>query len=268
MLARIREVANCLRETAQWLSLTLAYLGVRPLKYPYELQLRTRQQITLHERTDLIVLWLVFMRQHYPVKSSDKTIVDVGANIGMFTLYAARQASHSHIVAIEPFPETYDRLRLSVERNGLQGRVTVLKCALASTSGLGNMDIGRVPSQYRRLYSEATKSLNMIHRNMVQQTPNGVEVKTGTLDQALQMAKVGDCDLMKLNVHGSEYEILMSTPASVLKRCKRIAVQYHEMPAESNLGKGPLFRHLEHLGFRLVSDQDTRRGAGLAIFAL
>ena len=267
-LAHASEILTCRRETAQWSPITLAYLGVRPLRYPYELRLRAGQQITLWERTDVTVFWLVFARRHYPVHPTDRVIIDLGANIGMFTLYAAREAPQSRIVAIEPFPDTCWRLRSLVERNRLQDRVTVLDYAVAASSATGRMDnAAEVPSQYRRIYSEATKTLNFNHRNRVKQAEDGVVVKTETLDKVLDCAHVHTGDLVKLNIHGSEYEVLMSAPPAVLKRCKKIAVQYHEMPADRHLGKRELFEYLAGNGFELVSDRDTRRGSGLALFA-
>jgi hypothetical protein len=42
----------------------------------------------------------VFVRHHYPVESSDRLVIDVGENIGLFTAYAARQAASPQVVAI------------------------------------------------------------------------------------------------------------------------------------------------------------------------
>ena len=70
------------------------------------------------------------------------------------------------------------------------------------------------------------------------------------------------------DIHGSEYEVLMSAPTGVLRRCKEIAVTYHEMPQRTRLGKRPLIAHMLSNGYRLVSDQDTRHGSGLAVFRL
>jgi FkbM family methyltransferase len=267
-LTHASEVLHCRRETRQWLAITLAYLKIRRLHYPYALRLRSGQQITLQEYEDVIVFWLVFARRHYPVDPADRVIVDVGANIGMFTLYAARQAPKSHIVAIEPFPDTCLRLRSHVEANQLQDRVTILNWAVSSSSSSGNMDSAReIPSQYRRIHSETTKTLNFNHRKRLEQDEEGIAVKTETLEKLLDYARVDSGDLVKINIHGSEYEVLLSATPVVLRRCKKIALQYHEMPARLRLGKQDLFKHLSGNGFELVFDHDTQRGSGLAFFA-
>lgn len=262
------EVLRCFRETNQWLPITLDYLRVRPVQHPYRVQLRSGQQLTLEEHEDTIIFWLVFARRHYPVQSTDRVIVDLGANIGLFTLYAARQAPGSRILAVEPFPDTCSRLRSLVEKNQLQHRVTVIEYAVASSSAIGNMDsASEVPSQYRRIYSETTKTLNLKHRKGVEQSEDGVAVKTETLDKLLDSAQVDTADLVKVNIHGSEYDVLMSARPAVLKRCHKISVQYHEIPARYHIGKRELFGHLAGNGFALVCDKDTHRGSGLALFA-
>jgi FkbM family methyltransferase len=266
---RVPEVLACSRETWQWLPVTLDYLGLRLLEYPYELRLRTGQVATLREHTDVVVLWMIFARQHYPVRSSDQTIVDAGANIGLFTLYAARQAPSARIVAVEPFPDTSQALLGLIDRNNLRNRVTVLDRAVAGSGGTGTMDAdAAIPSQYRRIQSPVTATLNLEHRGAVLQTGVGVPVSVKTLSEVLDGGNVVSADLLKMNIHGSEYEVLMSASADTLRRCKRIAMQYHDLPAEIQVGKKELFEHLDKVGFRLISDQDTRTGSGLALLQL
>lgn len=268
-LGRLPEVASCRRETSQWLALSLAYLRLRRLRYPFEVKLRCGERLVLAEYTDLLIFWLVFVRRHYPVRAADRVIVDVGANIGVFTLYAAREAPAARIIALEPFPDTRARLVELVGINGLAGRVAVLDCALARSSGVGAMDeADGIPSQYRRIYSEATTTLNAEHRGKagLAESAEGITVRKITVAEMFDEAKVEIVDFMKMNIHGSEYEVLLSTPAEVLRRCARIAVQYHEMPAASGLTKHSIFEYLGQAGFTLTLDDDTGRGAGRAVF--
>ena|ERR1700693_1471046 len=270
-LARLREIAVCRKETKQWPAITLAYLRLTRLRYPYELTLRGGQRLVLHEYTDLVIFWLVFARRHYPVRASDRGIVDIGANIGVFTLYASREAPQAKIISVEPFPSTRARLAKLVENNGLAGAVTILDCALTGESGEGAMDDAEgIPSQYRRVYSEATQTLNVRHRGRAgqRQSPSGIALHKATMGEMLDQAVISSADLLKMNIHGSEYEVLLSAPPAVLQRCARIVLQYHELPAEANLTKHDIFEHLEKAGFVLASDDDTGRGVGLAILEL
>lgn len=263
------EIAACSRKTGQWLPIFLDYIGLHSLDYPYQLLLRSGDRLVLREHTDVIVFWMVFARHHYPVLSSHRVIVDVGANIGIFALYAAREAPCARIIAVEPFPDTRERLEETVDANGLRDRVTVLNCALSSAAEVKAMDSADcIPSQYRRIYSPALRTLNSSHRGPAgtEQDDYGIFVRTETLSYILDCTGIESADLLKMNIHGSEYDVLLSTPPEVLQRCRRIAVQYHELPAEMCMGKEQLFEHLRAIGFRLLQDDDTHRGAGLAMF--
>src|SRR5450631_1159108 len=49
-----------------------------------------------------------------PVNSKDH-VIDIGANQGFFSCYAASKVAHVH--AFEPFPESFERLQDNVKRN-------------------------------------------------------------------------------------------------------------------------------------------------------
>src|ERR1700737_1856650 len=132
---RVPEILRCRAEIPQWARVTAAYLGISRLKYPYVLQLRSGECIRMKELTDLKTFWQVFLRRVYRVKATDRVILDLGANIGIFTLYAARQAPQAGILSLEPFPATFDRLVATVRDHKLENRVTCVKQALTGSPG-------------------------------------------------------------------------------------------------------------------------------------
>lgn len=58
------------------------------------------------------------------------TFIDVGANVGYFSLMAA--AAGVHVIAVEPIDENVSKLLVAVERNGFKDRVTVLQYAVSN----------------------------------------------------------------------------------------------------------------------------------------
>jgi FkbM family methyltransferase len=270
-MRRLSEILACARATGRWIQLLLDYVRLTPLRYPYSFVLRTGEKLTLHEHTDTIVFWLIFARRHYPVDPSCRVILDIGANIGMFTLYAAREARAARIIAVEPFPDTCRRLKDLTAVNRLEDRVTVVNCAVTGKAGNRTMDSADgIPSQYRRIHAPETATLNPTHRGPAAAQPddNGVPVRSQTLSQVLDQCGVAAADLVKINIHGSEYDVLLSTDPKDLLRCRKIALQYHDMPAAIGLGKQHIFDRLQGLGFVLLLDDDTRRGSGRAVLAI
>jgi FkbM family methyltransferase len=64
------------------------------------------------------------------------TVYDVGANIGYTTIMLARCVGpRGRVLAFEPLPENQERLRLHVALNGLEGRVTLVPCAVSEQEG-------------------------------------------------------------------------------------------------------------------------------------
>jgi FkbM family methyltransferase len=224
-------------------------LGLSSVQYPYILRLRLGEQIKLEEHTDLKTFWQVFLRRVYPVHTADRVIVDVGANVGLFTLYAARCAPQARIVAIEPFPATFDRLLTMVRDHHLDTRVSCLNCAATGAGGVRVMRDLHVPSQRRSLMPAANGL-------------PGTQVFGKTLEQILDENNLLHVDLLKMDIEGSEYEVLLSAPQEALARISRIALEYHGDSAPYS--KQQIFQRLGQAGFRVIWDVCDELGYGVA----
>jgi FkbM family methyltransferase len=229
------EIIRCATETPQWAHISAAYLGLSGLQYPYLLRLRLGEPIRLEELTDLKTFWQVFLRRVYRVQAADRIILDVGANIGLFTLYAARRAPQARVFSFEPFPATFSRLLATVRDHHLDARVTCLNYAATGAGGVRVMRDGLVPSQRRTL---ASPSVNGIP---------GIQVLGKTLEAMLDENDLPRVDVLKMDIEGSEYEVLLSTSQKVLTRINRIALEYHG--DSGPYSKQQLCDHLRQAGF-------------------
>jgi FkbM family methyltransferase len=246
---RAPEIFRCAAETTQWVRITAAYLGLAGLRYPYVLTLRAGERIPLQETTDLKTFWQVFLHHVYRVQPTDRIILDIGANIGLFTLYAARAAPQARIFALEPFPATFARLLTTVHDHHLEPRVTCLNYAATGAPGIRTMRDVATPSQRRSLTSPATAI-------------PGIQVRGKALDQIFDENSLRRVDLLKMDIEGSEYEVLLATPEKVLAQVRRIALEYHGDSAPYS--KEQIFQHLDQTGFRLICDVGDELGYGVA----
>jgi FkbM family methyltransferase len=65
----------------------------------------------------------------------DFVFIDIGANIGGYTLFAAAHAGpRARILAIEPQPEVFERLLYNIQQNGF-ANMKALDCAVADVDG-------------------------------------------------------------------------------------------------------------------------------------
>ncbi len=171
-IGRAPEVLHCARTFHQWGLLTSAYIGLQRLPLPIDVEARDGLQFRLTEFYDLETLWKIYYRQVYGVRPDDRVIVDAGANIGLFTCFAAVRAPRATIHAIEPFPDTFRRLRDVIRSNALDGRVIAHPVALSSETGVRTMVASGTPSQ-------------MVHLDTAGGATDGVAVRTSTLTEFL-----------------------------------------------------------------------------------
>lgn len=77
---------------------------------------------------------IVLRNQYNAMDMSGMTVVDAGANTGIFAIFAAKCGA-SKVLAFEPIPETADILEKNVILNGLEDTVEVIRGALGEKNG-------------------------------------------------------------------------------------------------------------------------------------
>ncbi len=121
------------------------------------------------------------------------TVVDVGANAGMYALQAGvAVGSTGTVYAFEPFPDMYRRLSEHICLNGASN-VLGVPVALADRDGVATFHLGRMGSQ---------GSLFRVD------TDRTIQVETRTLDSFLAEKEVGRVDVVKVDVEGAEVHVL------------------------------------------------------------
>ncbi len=143
-----------------------------------------------------------------------RTVVDVGANIGTFTLYAAHRSPQARIVSVEPEPSNVSMLKRNVEANRLQGRVSVVEAGIAEREGAMTFHVAHKNSGGHSLYAYTANS-------------HPITVRTVTLRRVLEEQGTDRCDYLKLDCEGGEYEGLYSLTPEQLRNITFMAIEYH-----------------------------------------
>jgi FkbM family methyltransferase len=246
---RFPELLRCASQSPDWLAISSAYLGFRSLEYPRVWKNSDGHHITFEDFHDLTTAWVIYNKLEYQIDSSCRTIIDAGANVGMFSLFAASRAPDSKIIALEPFGSTRARLESNIQNNKLSDRVTIRPWALARDDGERYMDDSpAIPSISRTLLAENSSE-------------RGIRIPTISLTSLLRKEKLERIDFLKLDIEGSEHEVLLSTPVETLEKIHTIGMEYHHTAPKSTL-----FRSLIDSGFKLIKDRPTQRDSGIAHF--
>lgn len=122
-------------------------------------------------------------------------VVDVGAAIGQFSMFAALCLPHSIVAAFEPSGVNVATLRRNIVRNGVDGRVQVYQAALSNTKGSGRF---------------ATAPKTWMSQLLAADSADGASelVEVDTLDDTAATLQFDHIDVLKINVAGFEPQVL------------------------------------------------------------
>jgi FkbM family methyltransferase len=248
-ISRLPEVVACLGAMQQGPEIVASYVGLKPLRLPFTAHFRNGISYRLEEYYDLETLWQINFHEVYPLRPSDQVIVDAGANVGLFTCWAASRNRQATIVAVEPSPGNFERLLEHVRTNGFEDRVLAFQVALSS-------------GETTAWLSERASASQMLHLTNGS-TPGDVAVQALSLTGLLARVPQKHIDFLKMDIEGSEYAVLMSLSGDQLARIRRISVEYHLPPPGSRYNKTALIRHLSACGYRSIVDRGGDSAYGM-----
>lgn len=144
-----------------------------------------------------------------------ETFVDVGANVGYYSLRTALDNSDGiKVIAIEAHPHTHAALLRNIECNGLEGIITAINKAV----GDKNQDMV--------MYEKRSDGITMYGNSSVCIAFDGEEyihVECDTLDNILEGKRV---DVLKMDIEGAEVMALAGA-TRVLEELRKIVVEVH-----------------------------------------
>lgn len=143
------------------------------------------------------------------------TILDIGAGIGDFTLFAAAGHPRNTVYAFEPFPQSFELLEENLRFNRV-ATVQAFQQAIGGQSGELALDLS------------GDEPLQIQSRAATSQAAQTLTVPCLSLADAFSHLTLERCDLLKLDCEGAEYDILFNAPDDVLRRVDRIVMEYHD----------------------------------------
>ena len=164
-----------------------------------------------------------YLKPGYVHLNLDYTVVDVGANIGDFTVQAAKRCPNGHVYAVEPIADNCECIEKHLQLN-LIHNVTILHAALGDKDG--EISIHNAGSHSSAFWGG-----------------NGSEqVQLSTLASLMRDNHIETIDLLKLDCEGAEWSIL---PAAVelLPKVRQICMEYHNAELSADWCEGWLQQH-------------------------
>jgi len=161
--------------------------------------------------------------------------IDAGSNWGYFGLYlSSRPKFAGQIYSFEPFPETFADLISVVTQAGVGDGIRCLQVALSNQTGFANM---KIPNGFESGLAQISGD-------------GGVSVRISKLDELPEIANSPRLDFVKIDVEGSELDVLKGAAETIQAHQPMIVVESWKYRDNAVRSLGPL-NLLAQMGYEL-----------------
>ena len=180
--------------------------------------------------------------------SRSDSFTDIGANVGVYSVYADSQLKDNRIEAFEPHPANVQALNRNLDHNGIQARVH--ECALADQEG----ELLLEPSGEDAGEGE--------HALTTDESESGIEVDVQTLDGVVAEGNASQPTVVKIDVEGAELDVIKGGRETLSSEsCRLVYCEVHPDRLENYGGSYEQLRKtLVEYGFELELISGTEDG--------
>ncbi len=200
--------------------------------------------------TDLGIFHEVWDHERYAAGSIGEvarhgTVVDIGAHIGLFSLFASRAIQAKRIVSVEPDPLNFELLAKNVSANHIEDAI-LIEAAIAGDSGERRMHTSTSNTGGHSFYARGDSSRL---------------VWAVSLSDLFRSSRISECSLLKMDCEGAEMEILENAPDELLRGVSAVSLEYHlDAYPQERLERSKT--RLESLGF-IMEIRPTSKTLGI-----
>ncbi len=149
------------------------------------------------------------LQMQYKLIKPYDTIIDIGANLGWYSMHIAKQYPQCRVFAFEPIPDTYNFLNKNLKINKIENVYTHLK-------GLSS-EPGTLKMFYDPLLSVNASLQNLTNNDSI----NTINCEIDTLDNFSEINKIENIHFIKCDIEGAELFALKGA-TNVLRNSKPI----------------------------------------------
>lgn len=142
------------------------------------------------------------------------TIIDVGANIGIFSLYIANKNKKNKIIAFEPIPDLCEIINFSSKINNFSNVISTVPFAIGEKVSKETFYFSM------ENFGSASKAKNDLRPISVSQT---------TIDDYVKETSLANVDFIKMDIEGMEPEALRGAKETISNFKPKLAIcTYHD----------------------------------------
>jgi len=247
----LRSIKNSIERNGFWrtLFIILQYLRFKGSKLDvYKLRLSKRLNgIYMRPGTsDFSVFRQIFMNDEYGLEldGTPQVIFDIGANIGLASLYFAHRFPDSRIYALEPDPSNFAILTLNAESIP---KIVLLQNALWNR----NTPLEMIEDGHDK-WGIQVRELSDSQKNHVQAV---------SMEFLIEQYRIAKIDLLKIDIEGAEFELFEGDCKSWLSKVKVLVIELHD---HYRPGCSDRF----NLAISSINHRIARRGENIIVYNL
>jgi len=233
-----------------WWPFLLTYLGFKNGANIYKF--RNGLQIKTNKGIEVTPIVETFIKKEYGKIKDDSIIIDIGANLGAFSIFAVSTLQNTKVYAYEPVPESYDLLLENIKLNKFNEKILPFKLGVGAKKEKRKLFLPAGGSIFCSFYSDKNNE-------------EFLEINIISLKDIFDENKIEHCDLLKSDCEGAEFEIFYNTPDRYFEKIKEIRLEYHNQKGE-NYNIKSLINFLEKRKFHLTYFKKFSKHHGLAWF--
>jgi FkbM family methyltransferase len=186
----------------------------------------------------------VFTEQQYIqngiVINEGDCIFDVGANIGLFSLFVTQLQEKVKIYAFEPIEQVFAVLKENVRLHSLENNVLLFNYGLSSENnpekiftfypqmaGNSTSRPGEKLVPIDAIPDEQSNDIEDLYSHFFKEVQQ-VKCQIRTLSSVISELNINSIDLLKIDVEGEEYEVLQGIESSDWTKIKQIVAEVHD----------------------------------------
>ncbi|HEX2327661.1 MAG TPA: amino acid adenylation domain-containing protein [Candidatus Angelobacter sp.] len=212
----------------------------------------------------------VYLKNGITLRDGD-CVFDVGANIGLFSIFVGQRCPNATIYAFEPIPQVCDSLRLNSSLHGLRGRI--YECGLAEKSGeetflfyphntiissssTSREEARRIVKSYilnRHEPVEDPHDSGVLIDELLESRLQGEEFScpVRTLSDVIEENAIERIDLLKVDVENAELDVLLGIKETDWPKIRQLTLEVHDVAGRLQHIQGMLRSH----GYEIACEQ-------------
>lgn len=132
-------------------------------------------------------------------------VLDIGANIGSFSIYCASKGAI--VYAVEPEPNNLVVLKENIELNGMKESITVFDYGISDFDGTAVID-------------------NSGGGSTIKDGKDGSTINVVSFNNFLIQNNIDEVDVLKVDIEGSEKDLILGASRESLNKCNYITMEF------------------------------------------